>query len=74
MTDLDSFDIYRETPTFQQRIAMEKQINVYYLPGVSHSGHPHFAYAVCSALLHEAFVACVKLGEIPDYAVVVRNR
>jgi hypothetical protein len=68
---VDSYDIYRNIPSYRERLAEEKKINVYYMPGTGREGKIMYSYAVCSALLHEQFVACVKLGEIPDYAVVV---
>lgn len=50
---------------------MEKKTNVYYIPGTDAQGAFTYAYAVCSALLHEQMVEAVRLGTIPDFAVIV---
>jgi hypothetical protein len=71
MVDIDPFEIYRRLPSHQARLAAEKQVNVYYIPGRDAAGAAMYLYAVCSALLHAPFVEAVRLGAIPDFAVVV---
>ncbi len=73
MVDIDPFEIQRRLPSHQQRLAAEKQINVYYIPGKDRAGNVMYVYAVCSALLHAQFVETVVMGAIPDYAVVVET-
>jgi len=68
---VDSHDIYRDVPSYRARLAEEKKINVYFVPGTGHDGKAMYSYVVCSALLHEQFLEAVKLGVIPDFAVVV---
>jgi hypothetical protein len=70
---MDPFEIHRRHPTHQQRLAAEKQVNVYFIPGSDKKGGAHYAYVVCSALLHEKFVQAVMDGIIPDFAVVVET-
>jgi len=71
MVDIDPFEIYRRLPSHQQRLAAEKKVNVYFIPGQDKQGGLMYLYAVCSALLHEPFVEAVRMGAIPDFAVVV---
>ena len=73
MVDLETFEIDRSLPSFQARLAAEKKVNVYYIPGQDNSGNTRFAYVVCSAFLHDQFVNCVRDGDIPDYAVIVET-
>jgi len=70
---MDSFDIGRRHPTHQQRLAAEKQVNVYFIPGTDKAGKPRYAYVVSSALLHTQFMQAVQTGAIPDFAVVVEE-
>jgi len=67
----DPFELYRRLPSHQQRLAAEKKVNCYFVPGTDASGNPTYAYAVASALLHDRFVEAVRGGAIPDFAVVV---
>lgn len=71
MTDIDPFDLDRALPSHQARLALEKKVNVYFVPGHDKHGNPSYIYAVCSAMLHEQFMECARDGGIPDYAVVV---
>lgn len=71
MGEIDPFELYRRMPSHQQRLAIEKQVNVYYVPGVDARGEKNYIYVVCSGLLHDLFVEAVRGGVIPDYAVVV---
>ncbi len=70
---MDPFEIYRRHPTHQQRLAAEKQVNVYFIPGKDKKGNAHYAFVVCSALLHDKFVESVREGVIPEFAVVVET-
>ncbi len=67
----DPFDMYRQLPSHQQRLAKEKEVNCYYVPGTDSSGALNYVYVVCSALLHDMFVESITKGAVPDYAVVV---
>lgn len=69
----DLFDIDRQDPTHQQRLAAEKKVNIYFIPGRGRDGAPRYAYVVSSALLHTQFVEAVRSGVIPDFAVVVEE-
>ena len=62
----DTFELYRRLPSHQQRLAAEKQVNCYFVPGVSAAGTTTYIYAVCSALLHDPFVKALRTGVIPD--------
>ncbi len=68
-TDWDLHDII---PSFRAKLAAEKKIHVYFIPGKDKAGKKTFIYAVASAQLHEQFMESVtKHGEIPDFAVIV---
>lgn len=69
--EIDSFEFHRRMPSYQARLAAEKKINVYYIPGNDARGQAMYVYAVCSAMLHELFVEAVSAGVVPDYAVIV---
>lgn len=71
MADIDSFEMDRALPSHQQRLAAEKKVNVYFIPGFDKNGEPGFVYAVASAMLHEQLVEAVEMGVVPDFAVVV---
>ncbi|MBV8938699.1 MAG: hypothetical protein JO089_02515 [Alphaproteobacteria bacterium] len=71
MTSIDTFDMDRALPSHQQRLAEEKKVNVYFVPGADRNGNPNYVYAVCSSMLHEMFLHAVRDGNIPDFAVVV---
>lgn len=70
---LDTFEMARRMPSHQQRLAVEKKTNVYFIPGTDGAGNAGYIYAVCSALLHEDFIAGIRAGVIPPYAVVVET-
>ena len=69
----DHFEIDRHHPSHQQRLAKEKQVNVYFLPGKGRDGSPRYAYVVSSALLHDEFMKAINSGVIPDFAVVAEQ-
>jgi hypothetical protein len=60
--------------SFRQRLADERKVNVYFIPGKNKSGEKTFLYALASAALHEQFIESVKkYDEVPDFAVIVEN-
>lgn len=70
---MDPFEMHRRLPSHQQRLAAEKQVNVYFVPGRDGSGRARYAYVVCSSMLHNQLMQALRLGVIPDYAVVVET-
>lgn len=69
-TDWDLHDVI---PSFRARLANEKKIHVYYIPGKDRVGQPTYLYAVASASLHAEFMESVtRFGEVPDFAVIVQ--
>jgi hypothetical protein len=59
---------------FQFHHAKAKKIHVYFVPGVDErTGRKIYFYAIASALLHEEMLCCLKLGDIPHFAVVVEK-
>jgi hypothetical protein len=71
--DFDPFDMYRNMPSHQERLAAEKKTNVYFIPGQNKSDQLGYIYVVCSAMLHDDFVENIRLGVIPPYAVIVET-
>src|SRR5579872_6504430 len=71
--DIDPFEISRRLPSHQQRLAEEKRVNIYFVPGTDKNGNAHYAYIASSALLHTQFMDIIRTGLIPDFAVVVEE-
>ena len=61
-------------PHYREKYEAAKKINVYFIPYQDEeAGQPAFYYAICSALLHEQMISCLKSGIIPHYAVIVEK-
>lgn len=58
------------SPSFCERLAAEKRINVYFVPGKDSQGRKTYVYAVVSSVLHDKFMEALHSGVIPDFAVI----
>lgn len=61
------------SPEFCKRLAAEKRVNVYYVPGTDDQGHDTYAYVVVSSVLHDQFMEQLHQGKMPDFAVVAHS-
>jgi hypothetical protein len=59
------------SPKFCERLAAEKKVNVYFVPGSDNSDQQTYAYVVVSSALHDNFMEALAKGSIPDFAVIV---
>lgn len=61
-------------PHYRSKYDEAKKIHVYFIPArdTKTNGALYF-YAIASSMLHEEMLRCLKLGDIPDFAVVVEK-
>lgn len=61
-------------PHYRTKYDAAKKIHVYFIPAIDqHTKQRMYFYAITSAVLHEEMMRCLKLGDIPHFAVVVEK-
>ena len=67
-------DMMERLPHYREKYEAAKRTNVYFIPGHDdETQQPVFYYAICSALLHEQMMDCLKSGIIPHFAVIIEK-
>jgi hypothetical protein len=61
-------------PHYRSKYDAAKKIHVYFIPAFDHQRREKmFFYAIASELLHEEMMRCLKIGDVPHFAVVVEK-
>jgi len=69
-----SEDMMEQLPHYRSKYDAAKRIHVYFIPAIDQKlGKGMYFYAIASELLHEEMMRCLKLGDIPHFAVVVEK-
>ncbi len=70
----DNDNMMEHLPHYRAKYDAAKKIHVYYIPAVDQktNGKIYF-YAIASEMLHDEMMCCIKLGDIPHFAVVVEK-
>lgn len=67
-------DIMEGLPHYRAKYDAAKKIHVYFIPAINtQTKTTMYFYAIASEVLHEEMMRCLKLGDIPHFAVVVEK-
>jgi len=67
-------NMMEQLPHYRAKYDAAKKIHVYFIPAVDKQrGGKIYFYAIASELLHDEMMRCLKLGDIPHFAVVVEK-
>lgn len=70
----DAENMMERLPHYRAKYDAAKKIHVYFVPGKDETTKEKiYFYAIASELLHDEMMRCLKLGDIPHFAVVVEK-